>query len=203
MTAKKIKIIKHDNISPFQRGDKPGSAMTAVKSKTNISLEELAYAYEQSTKTDVVLDAKEDSPHTQTMSTSITREELDAKLAANVAEVRATAADMRAEMAALRAENHVQFAEVKALIQAQTSSFNTLGAKIDGVEKGLEGKIDGLKSSINMLQWVIGFAVAIAGIWVAYMQLKQAETPPPQAAPIVQQAPQLPVVPTQAPPKQK
>lgn len=136
------------------------------------------------------VEAKGVKPHTASMSTSITREELDAKLEANVSEVKATAAGMQAEMASLRAENQIQFSEIKSLIQAQTSTLNTLGAKIDGVEKGLEGKIDGLKSSINMLQWVIGIAVAIGGIWVAYMQLRQAETPPPQVPPVVYMVPQ-------------
>ena len=136
------------------------------------------------------------------MSTAPTREEIDTKLAANVAEVKAVASEMRSEMTALRADNHTQFVELRAFMEVQASkteaAFSTLGAKIDGVEKGLDGKIDGLDSSITMGQWAIGVLIAvfgilvtIGGIWIGYLQLKQAQLVTPVAAPpaaIVQQA---------------
>lgn len=159
------------------------------------------------------LETSEAIPHTSDMSTAISREELDAKLAANAAEVKAVASDMRAEMAGLRADNQTQFsslhadmAGIRALIEGLGPRFDSIGArmdglnsKMDGVEKGVEGKIDGLKSSIGMLQWVIGIVAAIAGLWVAYMQLKQAETPPappavsaPATQPIIINVPAAP-----------
>nr|WP_199065048.1 hypothetical protein [Chromobacterium sp. ASV5] len=133
--------------------------------------------------------------HNDDMSTAPSREEIDAKLAANVAEVKAVASEMRAEMTALRADSHAQFAELRAFMEVQAAkteaafaSLNTkvegsernLVVKIDGIEKGLEGKIDGVKSSITTMQWLLGIVAALAAIWVGYLQLKQAE--PPAAA---------------------
>jgi hypothetical protein len=143
------------------------------------------------------------------MSTAPTREEIDAKLAANVAEVKAVASEMRAEMTALRADNQAQFAALNAtmasmqsFLEAQAAkteagfatlaarvegSEKSLAAKIDGVEKGVEGKIDGLKSSMTTMQWVAGIVAALVAVWIGYLQLKQAEAPPtaPQSGPPV------------------
>ena len=139
-----------------------------------------------------VLDESDAHPHNDHMSTAPTREEIDAKLAANVAEVKAVASEMRSEMTSLRADNHTQFAELRAFMEAQAAkteaafaslnakvegSEKSLAAKVDGIEKGLEGKIDGVKSSITTMQWLLGIVAALAAAWIGYLQLKQADAP--------------------------
>lgn len=139
-------------------------------------------------------------PHTDTMST-ITREELDAKLATNVAEVKAISAETKAEvtamrsenkaeMTAMRAENAAMAAKIDAQFAALSASINAIGSKIDGVEKGVEGKIDGLKTSMSTMQWVLATLIAIAGLAAAIVPLLKGDapvTPTPQPQVIVVQ----------------
>jgi hypothetical protein len=141
------------------------------------------------------LEAGHPADDNQIMSTPVTREELDAKLLANAAEIKLVAYEMHADIGALRAENQAQFSAIQALIETQTAKsearFTALDAKIDGVEKslegkivglegkivGLEGKIDGQRSALGMLQWVIIFVATLAGLEIAYMQMKPAIHP--------------------------
>ncbi|WP_137010124.1 hypothetical protein [Aquitalea aquatilis] len=178
-------------------------------------------------------------PHTSDMTTPISREELDAKLGQNLAEVRAVASEikqasqeqlagvaarfdegmsrlddrmsrtdermasfelfMREQAARSEAAITALSAKVDASEKSLSANLESVKAKVDGVEKGIEGKIDGLKShieglksSISMAQWVVGIVFAVAGIWVGYMQLKQAESTPSPAPTVI-------VVPSQAP----
>lgn len=140
---------------------------------------------------------------TETMD-SVSREELDAKLAANVAEVKSVASEMRAEMAGLRSENAIQFSALKeqltalqAAIETRASQTDakveTLSAKVDGVEKGIEGKIDGVKTAISTTQWVITVVVAVAAL-PGFVSFFSKEEPKPSApAVVVVQQPTAPV----------
>jgi hypothetical protein len=147
------------------------------------------------------------------MSSPVTREELDAKLLANATEIKLVAYEMHADIGALRTENNAQFSAIQSLLEAQAARaeaeaaksearFTALDAKIDGVEKslegkivglegkidgvekslegkivGIEGKIDGLRTALGMLQWVIIFVATLAGLEIAYMQMKPAIHP--------------------------
>ena len=106
------------------------------------------------------VDNEADRPHIPSMSTPITREELDAKLGQNVAEVKAIASEMRADMAAQRADNQTQFsalndrmASMEAFMREQSarsdSQFNILNFKIDSVDTSLSAKIDGIDRSLS------------------------------------------------------
>jgi len=180
------------------------------------------------------LEAGHPADDNQIMSTPVTREELDAKLLANAAEIKLVAYEMHADIGALRTENKAQFSAIQALLEAQAARaeaeaaksearFTALDAKIDGVEKslegkivglegkidgvekslegkiagldgkiigiegkivglegkivGLEGKIDGQRSALGMLQCVIIFVATLAGLEIAYMQMKPAIHP--------------------------
>ena len=74
-----------------------------------------------------------------------------------------------------------QFASLGARIDASVSnmavSVAQLGGKIDAGLGEVKGSVDGLKSSVTTMQWFIASAVAIGGIWLAYLQLRHAEAP--------------------------
>lgn len=95
---------------------------------------------------------------------SLTREELDAKLGQNKAEVDSLASAMRADMAQWREQNNTQMSA----IQAQLSSLNS---KIDGKFEGMEGKVDGVKSSLSTMQWMVGTILAMIGIVAAILAI--------------------------------
>ncbi|QEZ47211.1 hypothetical protein [Cupriavidus oxalaticus] len=130
------------------------------------------------------IDLGPQQPHHEVM-TSITREELDAKLDAVRSDGRATAAEMKGQMSDLRADvaaqtNHLeaQFHQLRADITALVGGVGQSVARIEGRIDGVEGKIDGLKSSISMLQFIVGAALAAAAVWVGYQQLRIAQAPP-------------------------
>jgi hypothetical protein len=107
--------------------------------------------------------------HNKTMSTPITREELDAKLAATVAEVKSLAHGVHADICGLRADNQSQlssiqsqFSAIQSLLVAQTAKieiegakngarFATLDAKLNSVDKALNGRMDGLEGRMDRL----------------------------------------------------
>lgn len=136
-------------------------------------------------------------PHTDAMST-ITREELDAKLAANVAEVKvisaetkaevsAMRAETRAEMLALRSDNVAMFARLESQMAAMAAKIDASTAQVAGVEKGIEGKIDGLKTSMSTTQWVLGTLIAVAGLAATIVPLLKDSAPPQQPQIVVLQ----------------
>lgn len=118
---------------------------------------------------------------------NISREELDAKLGQNKAEVESVASSMRADMAQWRELNNTQMSA----LQAQLSSLNS---KIDGKFEGMEGKIDGLKTTSSTVQWMVGAILALLALAVALPSIQDYFKPTQQittqqAAPS-QQAPQ-------------
>jgi hypothetical protein len=114
------------------------------------------------------------------------------------ADIGALRAENQAQFSAIQALIETQTAKSEA-------RFTALDAKIDGVEKslegkiagldgkiigiegkivglegkivGLEGKIDGQRSALGMLQCVIIFVATLAGLEIAYMQMKPAIHP--------------------------
>ncbi|EMH6405698.1 DUF1640 domain-containing protein [Providencia rettgeri] len=106
----------------------------------------------------------------------MTREELDAKLAQNKAEVQAIASGMREEMAAWREAQNAQMVQMNATLTSMSAKidakFETLDAKIDGVDKSLSGQIDGLKSSYSSVQWMLGIILALLAIIFAIPQVQ-------------------------------
>jgi len=125
------------------------------------------------------------------MADQITRQELDARLATVSAEAKASAAELRAD-----------FARASEQMSSTVSSLSVAVADLKGAIASTQGSIDGLKSSIATMQWFIASLVAVfglvgaaLGVWIAWAQLKQAETPQPQTTasssvqPIVIQVP--------------
>lgn len=124
-----------------------------------------------------VVEAGHSTDDNQIMSTPITREELDAKLLANAAEVKLIAHEMRADIGDLRAENRAQFSVIEALFEKQAARaeaeaaksearfealtaridaeatnearFAAVDAKLDAVEKSLEGKMEAMEGRLG------------------------------------------------------
>ncbi|KMJ44778.1 hypothetical protein AB204_12515 [Xenorhabdus khoisanae] len=117
------------------------------------------------------------------MSTGLSKTELEALLRANKAEVDVVAATMKKDMAEWREQQNAQFANLNISIQS-------LSAKVDGKFEAVEGKIDGLKSSISTTQWttsiglalvtIIMSAVVLASSWI--ISSKSISSPPEPAA---------------------
>lgn len=113
----------------------------------------------------------------------ISREELEAKLARNKAEVDVIAAEMRREMAEFRAFQAQQFS-------AMNTSISEIKSQISGVNgevTGLKGHIDGLKTTSATLQWMVGAILALLAVILALPQvqtyLKPVEITQPAPAP--------------------
>ncbi|HEI8511026.1 TPA: DUF1640 domain-containing protein [Proteus mirabilis] len=106
----------------------------------------------------------------------MTREELDAKLAQNKAEVQAIASGMREEMATWRETQNAKMDQISATLTAMSAKmdakFETLDTKIDAVDKSLSGQIDGLKSSYSSVQWMLGIILALLAIIFAIPQVQ-------------------------------
>lgn len=106
----------------------------------------------------------------------MTREELDAKLAQNKAEVQAIASGMREELATWRETQNAKMDQISATLTAMSAKmdakFETLDTKIDAVDKSLSGQIDGLKSSYSSVQWMLGIILALLAIIFAIPQVQ-------------------------------
>lgn len=93
---------------------------------------------------------------------NMTREELDAKLGQNKAEVQAIASGMREEMAAWRETQNAQMVQMNATLTSMSAKmdakFEVIDAKMDSIDKSLNGRIDGVNSAIT------GINTAISGI---------------------------------------
>lgn len=141
------------------------------------------------------------SPHTDDMSTPISREENDAKFAANAAKMEAIASDMRADMAGIRSLVEGMGAKIDGMDKSLNAKIDgmekSLGARIDGVEKGVEGKIDGLKASVTTTQWLVAALLAV----VAIVPVVTAIFSQPPAATPSAPAPVVITIPTQSAPQ--
>ncbi|MQC08097.1 hypothetical protein [Morganella morganii] len=87
----------------------------------------------------------------------MTREELDAKLAQNKAEVQAIASGMREEMAHWREEQNAQMNKV-------ITTLSVLDVKLDE-------RYENQKTASTRTQWLIGLAIAVAAIIPAVIAL--------------------------------
>ena len=88
---------------------------------------------------------------------AISREELDAKLAQNKAEVQAIASGMREEMAHWREEQNAQMNKV-------ITTLSVLDVKLDE-------RYENQKTASTRTQWLIGLAIAVAAIIPAVIAL--------------------------------
>ncbi|WP_318372837.1 hypothetical protein [Enterobacter sp.] len=106
--------------------------------------------------------------YTERRMDNLSREELDARLAANKSEVDAIASEMRREMAEFRAFQAQQFSTMN-------SSMSEIKAQISGVNgevTGLKGQIDGLKTTSATLQWMVGAILALLAVILALPQMQ-------------------------------
>lgn len=111
---------------------------------------------------------------------NFTREELDAKLGQNKAEVESVASSMRADMAQWREQNNTQMAA----IQTQLSALNS---KIDGKFEGMEGKIDGLKTTSATVQWMVAAILGLLALAVSLPSIQDYMKSPSTATSVQQQ----------------
>lgn len=140
----------------------------------------------------------------------MTREELDAKLAQNKAEVQAIASGMREEMAAWRETQNAKMDQISATLTAMSAKmdakFEVIDAKMDSIDKSLNGRIDGVNTAITGINTAISgiqsgistkltiFGVimavllAIAGWWFSSSQSTASQQPQPTVI-YVQQPP--------------
>ena len=99
---------------------------------------------------------------------TISREELDAKLAQNKAEVGAISGEMRREMAEFRAFQAQQFSTMNTAIGEIKSQISA----VNGELTGLKGQIDGVKSSSSSIQWMVGVVLAVLALLLAIPQIQ-------------------------------
>ena len=132
-------------------------------------------------------------PHNEPMST-MTREELDAKLDAVRADMRASSADVRSELHAMRAEfqsvradYHDMRASVSDMRVAVTQDIASASKEVASLGMALstsigeiKGSLDGVKTGLMTVQWLVGSLLAAAALYVAVAQFNAA---PPTAPP--------------------
>ncbi len=100
--------------------------------------------------------------------TAVSREELDAKLDVLRSDVRAGNAELRADFHAMRAD----LANTRtAMAQELASVATTVGE--------LKGSIDGVKTGLTTVQWLVGTLLGAAALYVAVAQFL---APPPAPA---------------------
>ncbi len=141
----------------------------------------------------------------------MTREELDAKLAQNKAEVQAIASGMREEMAAWRETQNAQMVQMNATLTSMAAKMDakfdtldtkieSLDTKIDSVDKSLGGRIDGLNMAVSGIQSgistkltifgvVMAVILAVAGLYFSSNQSAQQSQQPQPTVIYVQQPP--------------
>jgi len=101
----------------------------------------------------------------------LSREELQAHLAANKAEVNSVASEMRREMADFRALQSQQFANLSSSLSDIKGEITSLRGEMAGSKDGVTGQIDGLKSAVSTMQWMVGTVLAMIGIAVAILAI--------------------------------
>ena len=134
-------------------------------------------------------------PYHQPM-TDLTRQEVDAKLATNKAELDARLADFDASIKTGFAELRVGFAEMRAEMAKQSGDMRTDMANV---------RSETHKGTIDTIKWVIGTILAVAAATVSILTFViNNAVPKPPAAAAGHQAPIVISVPTptapQAPP---
>lgn len=124
---------------------------------------------------------------------NMTREELDAKLAQNKAEIQAIASGMREEMAHWRETQNAKMDQISATLTA-------MSAKMDAKFDAVDGKIDGLKTSLTTTQWSMTIGIALVTIILSTVMIysssiiasaEKADTKQPQPTVIYVQQPNV------------
>ncbi|EOI6426667.1 hypothetical protein ACMU9U_003594 [Yersinia enterocolitica] len=96
---------------------------------------------------------------------TISREELDAKLAQSKAEVNSVAAAMRQEMSEWREQQNAQISQLTSAINILSSKIDGKMDSVDGVVKSFDGKLEGIQGRIDGMGTAIsGINTAITGI---------------------------------------
>lgn len=147
---------------------------------------------------------KRKTAHNSNPMSSVTREEIAAQLAAAKAERSVDIAAIHLDMEKLRSEtalaleklrgdNLTAFAEMRGDMRSSSEALRAdfhqmvtaITKESSRVAEGIaevRGSVDGLKSSITMLQWVLATVAALAAAWIGYQQLEVAkQTPAPSA----------------------
>lgn len=118
--------------------------------RTNTKSEKLAPVQQEIHEADIV---------------TISREELDAKLAQNKAEVNSVAAAMRQEMSEWREQQSAQISQLTSAISTLSSKIDGKMDSVDGVVKSFDGKLEGIQGRIDGMGTAIsGINTAITGI---------------------------------------
>ncbi len=107
---------------------------------------------------------------------SISREELDAKLAQNKAEVSAVATEMRREMSEWR----TQQTEIMMKLQSEVSAINVK----------LDERFEAQKRSSALIQWLVGIILAFVALIPAFQSVFDSSSKNNSNTPIVIQVPQ-------------
>ncbi|HBC7422523.1 TPA: hypothetical protein KEY88_005296 [Serratia marcescens] len=132
---------------------------------------------------------------------AISREELDAKLLQNKAEINAVASEVRRDMAEWREQNSNQISQLTVAINALSAKVDGKFEGIQGQFEGIQGQIAGLNTAINGIQSGISTRLAIFGVIIAVVvaipslisAYKDNPAPQPQSQqPIIIQVPQQP-----------
>ena len=160
---------------------------------------------------------KSEQPKEADMS-NVTRDEIQALLKANKAEVDAVSSEMRREMAEWREQNSNQLNQIANAINALSSKVDGKMSNVDGEVKaingrfeGLQGQISGINTAISGMQSGISTRLAFFGVIIAVVvaipslvsSLRESPAPQQQVAqPIVIQVPQQPLA-QQPPPVQQ
>ncbi|MFY0403317.1 hypothetical protein ACOMDP_11845 [Pantoea dispersa] len=112
----------------------------------------------------------------------MTRDEINAHLAKNKAEVDSVAAEMRREMAEWRTE--------------QTQVLMSLKSEVTAINVKLDERFEAQKRSASLLQWLAGLILALVALIPAFQGMIT-DKKELQTQPIVVQIPQQPQSPTQ------
>lgn len=103
--------------------------------------------------------------HAEEVVTTISREELEARLAANKAEVESIASSIRTEMALNRENTNTQFASLNATLSILSAKLDGKMDSVDGEIKAIDGKIEGINGKFEGIQnQISGINTAISGI---------------------------------------
>lgn len=105
---------------------------------------------------------------------SVSREEIQALLAANKAEMESIASSIRVEMALSRENTNVQLASLNSAINSISSKIEGKMDSVDGDVKaingrfeGIQGQITGINTAISGIQSGISTRLAIFGVIIA------------------------------------
>lgn len=150
-------------------------------------IDDLRGSFEEIDQLNNTVDKSPKSPDHRPM-TDLTRQEMDAKLAVNKAEVDARLANFDTSV-------KTGFAELRAEMARQSGDFRADLAKLH---------TEVHKSAADLIKWAIGLAVAIVGVTVGLMTYlnKQGEkSAPAQPAPIIITVPGVATAPAVATPQ--